>query len=102
MMWVIDWPDNRTISDFTKHVLQYQNNLLRNTVKKLPQADGQGASSIQFICDDTKVFFVLMFVYWKHNLDWSVVIESPIAGISLCYIKASTNKPQQTNTMIGG
>ena len=44
------------------------------------------------MCADTDVFLLLMYAYEKHKLSCTIIMEDPVAGRTVCDIKASAVK----------
>ena len=44
------------------------------------------------MCTDTNVFLLFMYAYEKHKLSCTLIMEDPVAGRTVCDIKASAAK----------
>ena len=44
------------------------------------------------MCTDTDVFLLFMYAYEKHKLSCTLIMEDPVAGRTICDIKASAVK----------
>ena len=50
------------------------------------------SKSIKVMCADNDVFLLLMYAYEKHKLSCTLIMEDPVAGHTVCDIKASAVK----------
>ena len=50
------------------------------------------SKSIKVMCTDTDVFLLFMYAYEKHKLSCTLIMEDPVAGRTVCDIKASAVK----------